>query len=90
MRPLLHRLFSLRQNHLDVTRITHIRIDASVRPVRPTSLLRRLVDLDMLDDEIAGIETLGVGVGFGVLEQRDQVGGGFLWPARLGDAEFFA
>ena len=61
-----------------------------MRPVRPTSLLRRLVDLDMLDDEIAGIETLGVGVGFGVLEQRDQVGGGFLWPARLGDAEFFA
>ncbi len=34
----------------------------------PTSLLRRLVHLDVLDDQIPSIQTLGVRVGFSVLE----------------------
>ncbi len=31
-------------------------------------LLGCLVDLNVLDDQITGIETFGVGVGFGVVE----------------------
>ena len=62
----------------------------SVRPIRTPSLLRRLVDLDVLDDEIAGVEALGVGVRFGVLEQAEQELGGFDGPAGLGHAELLA
>jgi hypothetical protein len=31
-----------------------------------TALLEGLVDLDVLDDPVAGVKTLGVGVGLGV------------------------
>ena len=62
----------------------------TMRTVCTTTLLGRLVDLDVLDDQVAGVETLGVGVGFGVLEEREEEGGGFLGPARAGDAELFA
>ena len=49
-----------------------------------------LIDLDVLDDEVAGIEALGVGVGFGVLEETEEEVGGLDWPAGLGDAESLA
>jgi len=58
--------------------------------VRAAALLGRLVDLDVLDDQVAGVQALGVGVGFGVLEEREEEGGGFLGPAGAGDAELFA
>ena len=35
------------------------------------ALLRCLVDLDVLNDEVSGIETLSVGVGFSVLEKTE-------------------
>lgn len=34
-----------------------------------TTLFRRLIHLDVLDDQIAGVEAFGVGVRFGVLKQ---------------------
>lgn len=40
----------------------------TVGSVRSSSLLGCLVDLDVLDDQVAGIETLGISVGLGVLE----------------------
>ncbi len=40
--------------------------------VRPAALLGRLVDLDVLDNEIARVKALGVRVGFGVAQQRQQ------------------
>src|SRR5690349_14679525 len=49
-----------------------------------------LIDLDVLDDEVAGVETLGIGVGFGVLEETDEELGGLDWPAGLGDTECLA
>ena len=58
--------------------------------VRPPPLLGGLVDLDMLDDQVAGVETLGVGVGLGVLQQTEQELGGLLGPAGLGDTELLA
>lgn len=56
----------------------------------PTSLLRRLVHLDVLDDQIPRIQTLGVGIGFCILEQTEEELGGFDGPAGFGDAELFA
>jgi hypothetical protein len=61
-----------------------------MRTVRATTLLGRLVDLDVLDDQVAGVQALGVGVCFGVLEEREQECGGLLGPAGAGDAELFA
>jgi hypothetical protein len=41
----------------------------TVSTVCAAALLGGLVDLDVLDDQVTGIETLGVGVGFGVLQE---------------------
>lgn len=49
-----------------------------------------LVDLDVLDDEVAGVETLGVGVGLSVLEETEEELGGLDGPAGLGDTECLA
>jgi hypothetical protein len=53
-------------------------------------LLGSLVDLDVLDDQVAGIETLGVGVGLSVLEETEEELGRLDGPAGLGDTESFA
>ena len=45
------------------------------------TLLRRLVDLDVLDDQVASIESFGVGVRFGIFEKSEEVLGGFDRPA---------
>lgn len=47
---------------------------ATVSTVRSPPLLGSLVDLDALDDQVARVETLGVGVRLGVLEQAEQEG----------------
>ena len=39
--------------------------------VSASSLLWSLVDLNVLDDQIAGVETLSVGIGFGVLKETE-------------------
>lgn len=55
----------------------------TVSAIRPTPLLRRLVHLDVLDDQVSRVQALGVGVGFGVLEQAEEELGGFDGPARF-------
>ena len=62
----------------------------TVGTVSPPALLGGLVDLDVLDDQVAGIETLGVGVGLGVLEEAEQVLSRLDRPSGLGDAELLA
>ena len=62
----------------------------TVGTVSPPALLGGLVDLDVLDDQVAGIETLGIGVGLGVLEETEQVLSGLDGPASLGDTESLA
>ena len=64
-----------------MARIRHVRVDTTVGTVCAAALLGGLVDLDMLDDKFGGIETLGVGIGFGVLEETDQELGGLDGPA---------
>ena len=87
---LLHSLLALRQDHLDVAWIAHVRIDTTVRSVRASSLLRCLVDLNVLDDEVGGVETLAVSVGFGVLEEAEEEFGGLDGVAGFRDAELLA
>lgn len=55
-----------------------------------STLLWCLVDLDVLDDQVTGIETLGICVGFGVLEETQKELGGLDWPSGAGDTELFA
>ena len=55
-----------------------------------TTLLRSLVDLDVLDNQVVRVEALGVGVGFGILEQGEEVLGRLFWPAGTSDAKLFA
>ena len=62
----------------------------TMRTVGTAALLGRLVDLDVLHDQVAGVEAFGVGVRFGVFEQAEEEFGGFLGPAGAGDAELFA
>ena len=58
--------------------------------VRAASLLWRLVDLDVLDDQIGYVKALSVGVGLGVLEESKEVLSGFDGPAGAGYAELLA
>ena len=55
-----------------------------------SSLLRRLVHLDVLDHQVTRVETFGVGVGFGIAEEVQEEFGGFDGVARAGDTECFA
>lgn len=63
---------------------------AAVGAVCAPPLLGGLVDLDVLDDEVGGVETLGVGVGLSVLQKAEQELGGLDGPAGLGDTESLA
>lgn len=58
--------------------------------ISATALLGRLIDLDVLYDQVSRVEALGVGVCFCVLKQAEEEFCGFLGPARAGDAELFA
>lgn len=62
----------------------------TVSTVSAPSLLRGLVDLDVLDNQVGGVETLGVGVGLSVLEETEDDLGGLDGPAGLGDTESLA
>lgn len=70
--------------------VGHVWVDTTVGTVCSATLLRGLVDLDVLDDQVGGVESLGVGVGFGVLEQTEKEFGGLDWVAGLGDTELLA
>lgn len=45
---------------------------STVGTVCPSALLGGLVDLDVLDDQVAGVETFGVGVGLGISEEAEK------------------
>ena len=70
--------------------VGHVGVDATVGTVCSAALLGRLVDLDVLDDQVGGIETFGVGVGLCVLEKSQKEFGGFDRVAGFGDAECLA
>lgn len=51
--------------------------------VRSATLLGGLVDLDVLDNQVGGVEALGIGIGFGVLEKTEKELGGLDWVTGL-------
>jgi hypothetical protein len=63
---------------------------SAVSTVSASPLLGSLVDLNVLDEEVAGIEAFGIGIGLGVLEQIEKELGGLDRPAGLGDTELLA
>jgi len=62
----------------------------TVSTVCSSTLLRGLVDLDVLNDQVAGIETLGVCVCLGVLEETKKELGGLDWPSSAGNTKLLA
>ena len=68
----------------------HVGIDSSVGTVRASPLLGRLVDLDMLDDEVVRVQALAIGIGLGVLQQALEELGGLDGPAGLAHTELLA
>jgi len=87
---LLDNLVTLGKDQLNVAWVAHVWVDTTVGTVCATTLLWCLVDLDVLDEKVAGVEALGVGVGFGVLEEREEELGGLDWVAGTGDTELLA
>ena len=63
---------------------------AAVSAVGSATLFRCLINLDVLDDEISGVKTLGVRIGFGVLQEREEVLSRLDGPAGSGNTELFA
>lgn len=51
------------------------------------ALLGSLIDLDMLDDEIAGVESFGIGIRFSIFQERKKVFGRFDWPSGTSDTK---
>lgn len=62
----------------------------TVSTVCSSALLWCLVDLDVLDNQVASIETLGIGVGLCVLEETEKELGGLDWPSSTGDTELLS
>jgi hypothetical protein len=61
-----------------------------VSSVRSTSLFWCLVDLDVLDNQVSGVKTFNIGIGFGVLEESKEEFGGFDWMTGARYTELFA
>lgn len=62
----------------------------TVGTVSSAALLRGLVDLDVLDDQGTSVETLGIGVGLGVLQELEEELGGLDGPAGAGHTPLLA
>jgi len=73
----------LRENELDVTRRGHVGVDAAVGAVRTTPHLGSPIHLNVSDDEMVDVEAFIVGVGLGVLQEREKEFGGLLGPTTL-------
>ena len=57
--------------------VAHVGVDTTMGTVCAAALLGCLVDLDVVDDQVGGVETLDVRVGFGVLQETEEKFGGF-------------
>ena len=58
--------------------------------VGAAALLGGLVDLDVLDNQVGGIETLSIGVGLGVLEETEEELGRLDGPTGAGNTPLLA
>jgi len=72
-----------RENKLDVTRRGHVGVDSTVGAVSSAPHLSSAIHLDVGDDEMVDVEAFVVGVGLGVLQEREKEFGGLLGPTTL-------
>lgn len=70
--------------------VAHVWVDSTVGSVSSSSLLWCLVDLNVLDDQVVGVEALGISVRLGVLEQTKEEFGGLDWVSGFRDAKVLA
>jgi len=70
--------------------VAHVGVDSAVGSVCSSSLLGCLVDLDVLDQQVVGVETLSIGVGFSVLEETKEEFGGLDWMSGFRNAKGLA
>lgn len=63
---------------------------ATMGTIGATALLGRLVDLDVLDDQVARVEAFGVRVGLGVFEQTQEELSRFDGPTCARDTELLS
>ena len=89
-RGLGERLLLLQEDDLDVARRRHVRIDATVGPVRPTPHMGSPVHLNGVDDQVVGVQTLVLGVALRVLQEVEEELGRLLGPATLRRAVDFS
>jgi hypothetical protein len=61
-----------------------------VSTVCSSALLGGLVDLDVLHNQIASIESLSICIRLCVLEEAEEEFGGLDWPSSAGDTECLA
>ena len=80
----------LAHEELHVARAAHVRADAAVGAEGAAAHAGRLVHLDVLDDHLAGLQSLSNGVGFGVLQQRHDGCYGLSRPSAFGYAPLLA
>jgi len=59
--------------------VAHVWIDTTVSTVCSATLLWCLVDLDVSDLKVGGVETFSIGVGFGILEETQEEFAGLDW-----------
>ena len=64
----------------------HVGVDPSVGPVGPPPHVRGPVHLDVLDDQVVGVQSLVLGVGLRVLQKVEKELAGLGRPAALGGA----
>lgn len=70
--------------------VAHVWVDSTVGSVCSSSLFWCLVDLNMLDHQIVGVEALSIRVRLSVLEQTKEKFGGLDWVSGFRDAKVLA
>jgi len=76
-------LLFFNETNLNVAWRGHVRIDSSVSTVSPPSHLGGTVDLDVVNNQMVSVESLILGIGFGVLQKMKQELGRLLGPTTL-------
>jgi hypothetical protein len=78
-----HTLLAFGEDHLDVARVRHERIDATVCTVSTSAVLGRLVDADVLNKETINVERLEFGVRLGISKKLQKGLARFFRPSAL-------
>uniref|UniRef100_A0A5F9CBV9 Secreted protein n=1 Tax=Oryctolagus cuniculus TaxID=9986 RepID=A0A5F9CBV9_RABIT len=81
---LRNNLFLLSEDHLDVARGAHVRVDPAVGSVGPAAHLGGLVHLDVLNDHRIYIQTLQLSITLCIFKHVQQKLGTFFGPTTLG------